>query len=121
MYTIIVHNAQGASDEHKGRTKAVINAWLRSWRDPENLTVRVLNDAGEEIATKPRGVKRIIWPERRGRPLVGTEPRRAIEVTLMPSTIRKLRKRGGSVSNGIEQLVQLDEERLDALMPDDNQ
>jgi len=103
MYTIIVHNAQGASEQHKGRTKAIINAWLRSWGDPENLTVRVLDDEGIEVARKPRGVKRITWPERRGRPLTGAQPRRAIEVTLMSSTIEKLRKLGGgSVSEGIE-------------------
>ena len=107
MYTIIVHNSQGASDEHKGRTKAAINAWLRdTWDRPKDLTARVLDDEGQEVGTKERGKQRITWIERRGRPTVGSERRRAIEVTLMPSTIDKLRKIGdGSVSDGIERIA----------------
>jgi hypothetical protein len=60
MYEIIVHNAQGASEAHEARTKAGIERWLDTWRDPENLTARILL-GGREVATKPRGRKRIDW------------------------------------------------------------
>lgn len=106
MYTIIVHNNQGASDRYTGRTQADISRWLDGWGDPQNLSAEVLDEHGETVVTKEMGKKRINWPKRRGRPLAGAEPRRAIEVTLMPSTIDKLRKLGaGSVSAGIENIV----------------
>lgn len=105
MYTITVHNRQGASEQYKGKTKAAINKWLRSWSDPETLVAIVRDGEGREVGNKARGPKRITWPELRGRPLTGAEARRPIEVTLMPSTIDRLRKLGGgSVSTGIERL-----------------
>jgi hypothetical protein len=61
MMTITVHNAQGASDQHKAETRTGINRWLASWSDPENLTARVVDEHGELMAEKYTGRKTLVW------------------------------------------------------------
>lgn len=60
-YSIIVRNRQGASEGESGLTKAEVNAYLRGWSDPEELTVSVANEVGEIVAEKSYGKKRISW------------------------------------------------------------
>jgi len=61
MYQIIVKNAQGASDGATRETKQKINAYLKTWADPQNLTADVSDENGNIVGDKPMGKKRISW------------------------------------------------------------
>ena len=63
-YTAIAHNAQGASDEIKCKTKYGVNAWLSNWTCPQHLTVQVRDAEGREVAQKEVGRKTIPWTVR---------------------------------------------------------
>ena len=106
MYTIIVHNKQGASDIHKASTKAEIDGWLDGWRDPQNLTAVVRDCQDRQVGAKAMGVKRIKWLEMRGRPSLSGETGERYQVTIPPSVEAKIRAHGeGSLSRGIIKLA----------------
>lgn len=48
MYTLIMLNKQGASEETKHATKAAIRAHIRQW-DAKGMTARVIDANGETI------------------------------------------------------------------------
>ena len=43
MYILIVKNEQGASNQTAHDTKKDVRAEIKSWFDPENLTIKVLD------------------------------------------------------------------------------
>ena len=59
-FSVLAHNSQGASNGMVGTAKE-INAWLRGWNDPENLSVTVTDENGSIIASKTTGRKTIKW------------------------------------------------------------
>lgn len=62
MYTITVHNSQGASDQKSNLpTKAAVKSYLATWSDPENLTARITDDRGNVVGEKSVGRKTITW------------------------------------------------------------
>lgn len=60
-YNIIVHNRSGASDGRARLTSQEVNAYLKSWHDPQNLYATITNNSGDIIAIKPMGFKTIRW------------------------------------------------------------
>jgi hypothetical protein len=65
MYTITVHNAQGASEQHSAPTRKAIDAWLAAWDNPLRLSARVTDQDGNEVAEKPaRGRRKLMWKVR---------------------------------------------------------
>ncbi len=60
IFSILVTNSQGATDGMVG-TKREINAYLRSWDDPANLTAVVTTESGTIVADKPLGRKTLKW------------------------------------------------------------
>ena len=60
-YTLIVKNAQGATETKTGTNRAQVNLLLAEWQDPQNLSAWVTDRFGWEVAIKPTGRKRLIW------------------------------------------------------------
>ncbi len=59
MYTITVHNEQGASEQHNADSIESCQAWLGdTWSDVENLKA-VITHGRNEVAVKPMGTT--VW------------------------------------------------------------
>lgn len=59
MYEVILHNEQGAVFSEKFDTKKECQEYLDSFSDPENLTGKVIEEHGVEVAVKK--IKRFVW------------------------------------------------------------
>lgn len=56
---VILHNIQGAVFTKQCDTKKECQKYLDSFSDPENLTGRIINEHGAELAVKK--IKRFQW------------------------------------------------------------
>ena len=59
VYEVVLHNDQGASYTHKCANKSACDKVLKQYADPRNLTGRVIDASGQEVAVKK--ITRFCW------------------------------------------------------------